>query len=59
MPWDGRKRIFGGLVFEHDVPRLAELSAPVAYDRQLFDTAQIVPPDEVGIVRFMISRTCP
>jgi hypothetical protein len=40
-------------------PCLAELSALVAYDRQLFDTAQIVPPDEVGIVRFMISRTCP
>jgi len=40
-------------------PCLAELSAPVAYDRQLFDTAQIMPPDEVGVVCFMISRTCP
>src|SRR5271157_4112912 len=26
MPWDGRKRIFGGLVFEHDVPRVAGLA---------------------------------
>src|SRR5208337_697408 len=26
MPWDGRKRIFGGLVFEHDVPRVTGLA---------------------------------
>ena len=40
-------------------PGSTRLSAPALAGRKIFDTAQIVSPDEVGVVRFMNSWTCP